>query len=81
MTTKFYGNEKYQDYLSKRISRLEEGLRDFWEHGTRFDLNPTGGFTNNGFEIPGGWHDYIKRMDDSVRERAHEILEKALRDD
>lgn len=55
-------------------------LRDFKDHGLRFDLNPTHDLsyvvTEEGRAAAMWWHEYIRRMDKSVRERAATALGK-----
>jgi len=65
--------------LLARIRDLEAALRGFKDDGLRFDLNPTHDLryaaTEEGRAAAMWWHDYIRRMDQSVRERAASALE------
>jgi hypothetical protein len=68
------------DYMALRtaLTARENALREFAEHGLRFDLNPTHDLsytrTEAGTRAAEFWHQYIKRMDERVRERAQEAL-------
>jgi hypothetical protein len=55
-----------------RVKHLEAALTDLRDHGLRFDLIPTHRPGDEEF-----WHDYIRRMDNSARERARHALEGA----
>ena len=67
--------------LQSRNAELVEALNDFATHGLRFDLNPTHDLsyvgTDAGNRAAEFWHAYIKRMDESVRERARAALSKS----
>lgn len=53
---------------------ITDALRDFAEHGLRFDLNPTMAITT-AVEVYKQWAAYARRMDQSVREAASTALD------
>ena len=67
----------YATELETRCARLQDELNDMADNGLRFDLNPThilGGVDCN--EVEQFWHEYAKRMDESIRERAIAALKE-----
>lgn len=75
--------EDQWDYTMQLLAKLREALEDFRDHGLRFDLNPTKKLPITGkimshewaADNEAWWHDYIKAMDDRVRQRAADALE------
>lgn len=61
--------------MSKHGGRAEirKFVEDLKNHGLRFDLNPThaGGDL---MKVEVFWHDYVRQMNESVRERAAKVL-------
>ncbi len=60
--------------LQARVNHLEAALRDFQQYGLRCDLNPTHEFGST-MTIETFWLDYIKRVDEIVRQRAKTALQ------
>lgn len=67
-TAEAWWNQYRRDQIE--LKQLRELVQDFADHGLRFDLNPT--VFQRGVQP---YIDYIKRMDDSVRDRAKAALE------
>jgi hypothetical protein len=67
-----------RDAARAEAAGYRAALEDIANFGCRHDLNPTGYFNDCGhFEVwrgAGGWHAYVKSMDESVRERARQAL-------
>lgn len=57
--------------------REDSVLRDFAEHGTGFDLNPTVAWDDDE-SLARAYLNYIKRMDEAVRERARSAIDAAM---
>lgn len=58
----------------RRARKFEEALIDYRNQGLRFDLNPTLDFNISQTDMLAWWHQYIRSMDASVRERAENAL-------
>lgn len=58
--------------MQAKSAKYREALSDFVENGLRFNLNPTQFIES--WELVTAFLKYIKRMDESVRERARRAL-------
>jgi hypothetical protein len=58
-----------------RIEELEQCLRDYEQHGLRADLNPTQPM-GDWMEVSRFYLDYLKRIEESVKDRARTALAK-----
>lgn len=58
--------------LEAKVARVEAALADFRDHGLRADLTPT--MPIQSAEDYGRWTEYLRRIDNAVRDRARAAL-------
>lgn len=74
--------ELVEAYIPARskLRNLKEVLEDMKTHGTRFDMHPTKVLDENSSdENEAWWHNYIKRIDESIKARATAVLAETFK--
>jgi hypothetical protein len=64
-------------HLRATVRHYEETLQDMKDSGVRFDMNPTKSFSMDFMKNESWWHEYIRKIDLSVRDRAANTLSRA----